>query len=74
MLHFAELYIEEPGRRRFHVALEGEKVLTEYEPKIDKAEHFECYTHVEDGQLDVSLIHGSLGNPKISAIEIWRVE
>ena len=31
-------------------------------------------TRVEDGILDISLIHGSIGNPKISAIEIERLE
>ncbi len=45
-------------------------MLTGYEPKINKAEVFKFETLVEDGQLDISFIHGSLDNPKISAIEI----
>ena len=45
-------------------------MLTEYEPKINKAEVVEFETRVEDGRLDISFIHGSLDNPMISAIEI----
>ncbi len=70
VLHFAEVWLKEPGKRRFNVALEGKKVLTEYEPKINKAEVFKYDTLVEDGHLDISFTHGSLDNPKINAIEI----
>ncbi len=73
-LHFAEAHFNKPGRRRFHIALEGMRVLEDYEPKVREAEVKVFETRVEDGILDISLIDGSIGNPRISAIEIERLE
>ena len=71
-LGFAEVSFREPEKRRFDVLLEGRTVLEDYEPQVDAAENFTYEQPVEDGYLDLELVH-KVDNPKISAIAIERV-
>jgi hypothetical protein len=74
VLAFAEVHFREPGKRRFGVVIEGDAVLEDYEPKIDKAETFVFEDEaVDDGHVDIELIH-DVGNPKIAAITIERID
>jgi serine/threonine protein kinase len=73
-LHFAEVWFENIGQRRFGVALEGEKVLEDYEPisrGLATADRIVREVEVEDGILEVDFLF-QIQNPKISALEIER--
>ena len=73
-LHFAETHFRETGKRSFDVILEGETFLEAYAPRIDEGETRTWEDRVEDGHLELELIHGLDDNPKISAIAIERIE
>ena len=77
-LHFAEVYQNIKGCRRFDVLLEGKAVLDDFEPietgfatAVEKI--FDV--GVADGILEIGFIHSSSADPpKVSAIEVERVE
>ena len=73
-LHFAEIYFDEPGKRRFDVRVEDKVVLGDYE-LCDGAVSTACRqlvdTSVKDGLLEIGFVAG-VGYPKLSAIEIER--
>ena len=71
-LHFAEIHRETPGIRRFHVLIEGQKELDDFDPgEVGFASAQERFfdTRVDDGMLDIEFVPVS-DVPKISAIEI----
>ncbi|MFD1143685.1 malectin domain-containing carbohydrate-binding protein [Larkinella insperata] len=78
-LHFAEVFAKSAGQRKFNVALEGERKLTEYDI-FEKAgggyiavqETFT--TQVRDGVLNLDFTRGSVGNAKVSAIEVVQTD
>jgi tetratricopeptide (TPR) repeat protein len=76
-LHFAEIFYWEPGKRVFDVLLEGKEVLRDYDPfsavGFAAADRKTFLLRVEDGFLDLEFVREA-GNPKISALEIERVE
>ena len=77
-LHFAEIFSREPGKRVFHVSLEGKRVIENLDisAKVGQCAALpEVFPDVPvtDGQLDIDFHLGPADNPKISAIEIERV-
>ncbi|WP_062545193.1 malectin domain-containing carbohydrate-binding protein [Rufibacter tibetensis] len=81
VLHFAELLYNKSGKRIFDVFLEGNKVLDNYDiaKKVGwRAAVTETFTvNVTDGTLDLRMsslpADGGIDNPKISAIEVYKV-
>ncbi len=77
-LHFAEIHYSTPGRRSFHVTLNGTQVLTNYDPLADaggpnKAVIKEYVVKADAfGHILVGLLHGTIadGNPIINGIEV----
>ncbi len=74
-LYFAEVAYKERGRRIFGVTLEGEPVLTSYEPRdvgfrVPDQKTFEKIS-VDDGFLDIGFLFVK-DSPKISAIQIEK--
>jgi Flp pilus assembly protein TadD len=72
-LHFAEVFLEEAGRRRFDVSVEGKMFLRNYGPPFRSSERRAVGVPVRDGLLEIEFSHGVANHPKISAIEIERV-
>jgi tetratricopeptide (TPR) repeat protein len=75
-LHFAEVSWRVPGTRSFDVVIEGRKVLGGFEPLLfgfATARIETTVVQVEDGMLDIELVHGN-GNPTVSGIEIEWAE
>ena len=75
-LHFAEIWYKAAGRRLFDVVLEGERVLELYDPGAAgyaTAQSEQCEIAVGDGRLEIEF-RPRRENPKISAIEIERLE
>ncbi len=75
-LHFAELYHLTPGLRRFGVRLEGEEVLSDFDPGAKGfavAQQLPFDREVRDGMLEIELVP-RVGVPCVSAIEVERVE
>ncbi len=75
-LHFAELFANAAGERLFHVAVENDAVLVDYDilgrvPKFT-ANVIEHRVRVTDGSLDIRLFEKT-GDPKLSAFEILRL-
>lgn len=71
-MHFAEIFFQEPGTRRFAVLLEGKKVLTDFDPgKVNfaTADRQAFEVDVSDGALDIRFEPIAI-DPKVSAIEI----
>ncbi len=77
-LHFAELYYREPGRRVFHVLVEGARILEDLDVLV-KAGFATAYKHsargieIRDGVLDIDF-RGRVGDPMISGIEIQMIK
>ncbi|MEJ7738207.1 MAG: malectin domain-containing carbohydrate-binding protein [Chitinophagaceae bacterium] len=78
ILHFAEIYYADPGKRIFDVTLEGTKLLSNYDI-VAKVGSFYATTEtlpvtVNDGTLNIHFNVSTAGvdGPKISAIEIIR--
>ncbi len=71
-LHFAETWYFLPGMRRFHVDVEGNRELTDYDPNgvgFATADPYTFESSVTDGFLDISFIP-VLNIPHIAGIEI----
>jgi tetratricopeptide (TPR) repeat protein len=78
-LHFADLLYSHPGRRKFDVFLEDQKVLWEYAPNrvgFATADIHAFTVAVSDGFLDLQLRRTLLvrRDPMISALEVERVD
>jgi hypothetical protein len=75
-LYFAEVFHTSDGQREFDVSIEGDTVLDGYDIHAavghDTAT-VQTFTVTSDSTLDVDLRHVT-GNPKLSAIEIVRVD
>jgi hypothetical protein len=83
ILHFAETYFGAPGKkggagsRRFHVNMEGSRILTNYDIFVAAggAMRPAAYTtsiEVTDGLLNIDFLTGAADLPRISAIEVLR--
>jgi serine/threonine protein kinase/Tfp pilus assembly protein PilF len=72
-LRFTEGYHEAPGSRRFDVLLEGKVILEDYSPRFGVAEVHSRVVRVDDGALEIDFKR-RVENPKISAIEVLRLE
>jgi hypothetical protein len=75
ILHFAEIYFNNPGQRRFNVDIEGQRVLTNFDVVANAGARDVAITrsfnaNVADGFLNITLSKGANDNPKISAIEL----
>jgi hypothetical protein len=80
VLHFAETYWGNAvpggaGSRKFHVNLEGQRRLTDYDIFARaggalKATRETFRVNVSDGTLNVAFLKGSANNPAIKAIEV----
>jgi hypothetical protein len=75
ILHFAEIWKPNVGRRKFEVLLvENGKKLSEYTPPFATADVKSFEIELEDGFLDIEFLHvENADNPKISALEISRL-
>jgi regulation of enolase protein 1 (concanavalin A-like superfamily) len=79
-LHFAEIFWTAPGQRTFSVAINGQQVLTEFDVfsaagAANKAVVEDFLAHADGrGQIHVQLLQGSVDNPKISGIEVFRAD
>jgi len=73
VLHFAEIFWHEPGKRVFNVSVNDSLILTNYdifaEVGADYATIHTCTTKVTDGLLTIGFA-SLIDNAKISAIEI----
>lgn len=74
-LKFAETYYTQAGQRRFHVEVEGARLLSDYDviwrtagQNVAKDELLTVY--VDDGTLNLNFVPGLADVPKICAIEI----
>jgi hypothetical protein len=76
-IHCAELYHQRPGLSVFGLRIEGKQVLSDHDVNREggfataDARSFE--TNVEDGWLELKFTR-SLQNPKVSAIEVEKLE
>ncbi|OYR51710.1 malectin domain-containing carbohydrate-binding protein [Halorubrum sp. Ea8] len=69
----------EPGTRQYNVSVEGDQVLTEYDPVQDVGHAngtVKAFTATEngDGNVTVTFTEGVIENPQVNAIEIVDVE
>jgi len=75
-LHFAEIFVNDAGLRRFHVAINGTQVLTNLDVFADAGGKFRAlvksFSAAADaaGQITVSFIPGDSDWPKCSGIEL----
>jgi GH43 family beta-xylosidase len=80
-LHFAEFHYASAGQRSFHVELNGNRVLTNYDPLADagganKAVVKEYVVKSDSlGHIQVAFLHGTIadGNPIVNGIEVRPV-
>jgi len=69
----------EPGTRQYNVSIEGDQVLTEYDPVQDVGHAngtVKAFTTTEggDGNVTITLTQGVIENPQVNAIEVVDVE
>lgn len=75
-LHFAEIYFTATGQRRFHVTINGTRVLTDFDivaaaEAANKAVVRSFTTTANaSGQVIILLSSGSVNNPKANGIEV----
>ncbi|HKQ39821.1 MAG TPA: malectin domain-containing carbohydrate-binding protein, partial [Verrucomicrobiae bacterium] len=77
-LHFAEIYWTQAGQRKFHVNINGTRVLTDYDivaaagaPNKAVVRDFTAVANAS-GQIVIQYLNGSANFPKSSGIEIIR--
>ena len=75
VLHFAEIWFKEAGKRKFHVNIEGSRKLTDYDIYARaggtmRAVQQTIPVTVTDGMLNIDFLTGSADLPRISAIEV----
>jgi hypothetical protein len=85
VIHFAEIYFGtpgnpelQPGSRRFHVWLQGERVLVDYDVARAAGGAARAVTETflvdaDDGVITLTVENGSSNRGKISALEVMRV-
>lgn len=69
VLHFAELYFSQEGKREFGILLEGESLAESYRPSPKKARTVAGEVCVTDGWLDIQF-DSRKDHPKVSGIEV----
>lgn len=77
-LLFSEIFFGAANQRKFHVDIEGTRVLTNFDVfAVHNANHTAVGktfdTTVNDGVLNINFVLGAADNPKISAIEVLEV-
>lgn len=76
LLHFAEIYFQDPDKRIFSVALEGEPVLVDLDITAEAGSQTALIktisATVADGELTLDFTP-DLNRPKVSAIEVFRL-
>ncbi len=68
---------DEPGNRTYNVSVEGDQVLTNYDPVADVGHAngtMKSFTVTSDGTLDIDFEEGAADNPQVNAIEIVESE
>jgi hypothetical protein len=76
-LHFAELYRQQAGLRKFNVDIEGQGVLEEFDVYAEAEGAFKALVRtftvtVSDQQLNVDLSPGSVDYPMINALRVTK--
>lgn len=76
-LHFAETWVKGPGLRRFHVEINGERVLTDFDITVEAGGTFRAIFRDfparadAEGRIVIDFRKGSVENPKCCAVEIF---
>ncbi|KAA6437070.1 DNRLRE domain-containing protein [Dyadobacter flavalbus] len=75
VLHFAEIWFKEAGKRKFHVNIEGSRKLTDYDIYARAGGTMRAVKQtipvtVTDGMLNIDFLTGSADQPRVSAIEV----
>ncbi|KAA6437069.1 DNRLRE domain-containing protein [Dyadobacter flavalbus] len=75
VLHFAEVWFKQAGKRKFHVNIEGSRKLTDYDIYARaggsmRAVQQTIQVTVTDGMLNIDFLTGSADLPRVSAIEV----
>jgi hypothetical protein len=75
VLHFAEIWFKQAGKRKFHVNIEGSRKLTDYDIYARAGGAMQAITQtipvtVTDGMLNIDFISGTADQPRVSAIEV----
>lgn len=75
VLHFAEIWFKEAGKRKFHVNIEGSRKLTDYDIYARAGGTMRAVQQiipvtVTDGMLNIDFLTGSADLPRVSAIEV----
>jgi hypothetical protein len=75
VLHFAEMFQNANNARIFHVDIEGQRVLNNFDMFATAGGRYIAirrtfYVNVTDGQLNISFVKGSKDNPVVNAIQI----
>lgn len=80
-LHFAETTFDKPGQRKFNVAINGKRVLTDYDICADAGGEFKAvvkeYRNIAPdsrGHISIALTNGAADQPKISGIQVFAPE
>jgi hypothetical protein len=78
-LHFAETTYDAPGKRKFNVEINGNRVLSEFDVtqeagRKDKAvvKEFPDIAPDSDGNIIIKFLNGSADQPEINGIEIFE--
>jgi hypothetical protein len=76
-LHFAETTFDQAGARRFHVAIDGKRVLTDFDVFAEAGGKFRAVVKDfpgiapdAEGRIVIDFIAGSADQPKIDGIEV----
>jgi hypothetical protein len=77
-LHFAETLFSEPGKRQFHVDINGARVLTDFDivaeagaPNRALVRAFAAQSDA-DGRITVAFTRGTADNPVVSGLEVLQ--
>jgi hypothetical protein len=78
-LHFAEIYFNAANKRKFHVNINGARVLTDYDVYAQaggqykaKVQEFTATSNAS-GVITINFLKGSLDNPKCNGIEALKI-
>jgi hypothetical protein len=77
-LHFCDTWADGPNKRRFHVNINGTRVLTEFDVfQVSGGRyraHVESFAATSDanGQIVIQLLAGSKNRPMLSGLELWK--
>ncbi|WP_218840202.1 malectin domain-containing carbohydrate-binding protein [Spirosoma fluviale] len=78
ILHFAEIFTNGIGRRRFNVDIEGQRKLSEFDITAEAGKELTALQKtftvtVTDNMLTVNFVKGSVEWPKVSGLEVMPV-